>query len=77
MECANEMCDRELSKNGDKTRVTFEYRFSASKGLQPVTLNEKDIALLELLRKICSPNGIIIEEKPGKIIFRDCNTGRR
>jgi hypothetical protein len=62
--------NRQLQMNGNRP-LRFEYRFNPAKARRPVTLDLKDVPFLELLRDICKPNKIAIEESPDKIIFRD------
>jgi hypothetical protein len=55
----------------DQKVVTFEYHFNPLKAHKTVTLDLRDVHLVELLTRICLPNDIRIHEKPGKIIFTD------
>jgi len=70
LQFAEYKCNVELKPQGAK-EVVFEYHYDPKKAHEPVTLDLYNVTLPDLLRKICLPHNIAIEEKPGRLIFTD------
>lgn len=70
LDFAKEKCNKEFKPQGAKD-VIFEYHLTTKKAHELVTLELNNVTLPDLLKKICLPHGIAIEEQQGKLIFTE------